>query len=77
MIVGSQCESTCDRRLINVFCSHLTKRCECEKNYPVKIGNYVKDFVTAQLWQQGMRFYQIKIILFTPHVFVDPLLKNI
>lgn len=48
MILGSHCESTCDRRLINVFCNPQTKKCECEKNYPVKLGNYA-NCVTAHL----------------------------
>ena len=38
MLVGSRCEFTCDKRLHHVFCSLNTNRCECEKNYPVKIG---------------------------------------
>lgn len=37
-IVGGGCEFTCDKRLHHVFCSPITNKCECEKNYPVKIG---------------------------------------
>lgn len=40
MVVGGRCESACDTRLINVFCNPQTKKCECEKNNPVKLGNY-------------------------------------
>lgn len=38
MLVGSNCVSSCDKRLVNVFCNSLSKKCECEKNYPLKIG---------------------------------------
>lgn len=38
MLVGSRCEFTCDKRLHHVFCSLISNKCECEKNYPVKIG---------------------------------------
>jgi hypothetical protein len=40
MLVGSHCDSTCDKRLINVFCNPISKKCECLKNYSVKIGKY-------------------------------------
>lgn len=36
--VGSRCEFTCDKRLHHVFCNPISNKCECEKNYPVKIG---------------------------------------
>lgn len=38
MIVGSHCDSTCDTRLHHVFCNLHSNKCECEKNYPVKLG---------------------------------------
>ncbi|KAL7047203.1 hypothetical protein ACKWTF_002826 [Chironomus riparius] len=38
MMVGSHCEYTCDKRLRHVFCNPRSKKCECEKNYPVSIG---------------------------------------
>lgn len=47
MILGSHCESSCDKRLVNVFCNPLTKKCECEKNYPVKIGKYLHTTTTS------------------------------
>jgi hypothetical protein len=40
MLVGSHCDLTCDKRLINVFCNPISKKCECLKNYSVKIGKY-------------------------------------
>jgi hypothetical protein len=36
--VGSRCEFTCDKRLHHVFCNPISNKCDCEKNYPVKIG---------------------------------------
>lgn len=38
MLVGSRCEFTCDKRLHHVFCNPISSKCECMKNYPVKIG---------------------------------------
>jgi hypothetical protein len=38
MLVGGRCEFTCDKRLNHVFCNPISSKCECEKNYPVKIG---------------------------------------
>lgn len=38
LLVGSRCEFTCDKRLHHVFCNPISNKCECEKNYPVKIG---------------------------------------
>lgn len=38
LMVGSRCEFTCDKRLHHVFCNPISSKCECEKNYPVKIG---------------------------------------
>lgn len=50
MLVGSRCEFTCDKRLHHVFCNPISNKCECQKNYPVKIGGSsvslnVKDFL--------------------------------
>lgn len=38
LVVGGRCEFTCDKRLHHVFCNPISNKCECEKNYPVKIG---------------------------------------
>ncbi|KAG5678623.1 hypothetical protein PVAND_008280 [Polypedilum vanderplanki] len=35
MIVGSNCEFSCDKRLHHVFCNPLSNKCECEKSYSV------------------------------------------
>lgn len=47
LLVGSRCEFTCDKRLHHVYCNPNTDRCECEKKYPVKIGQWwVEQFKT-------------------------------
>lgn len=38
LLVGGRCEFTCDKRLHHVFCNPISSKCECEKNYPVKLG---------------------------------------
>lgn len=42
LLVGSRCEFTCDKRLHHVYCNPNTDRCECDKKYPVKIGQWMK-----------------------------------
>ncbi|KAJ4450341.1 hypothetical protein ANN_01761 [Periplaneta americana] len=36
--LGAPCELTCDSDLPHVFCDQITRHCECEKKYPVKLG---------------------------------------
>lgn len=42
-LVGSSCEFTCDKRLHHVYCNPNTNRCECEKKYPVKLGQLIEE----------------------------------
>lgn len=49
MLVGSRCEFTCDKRLHHVFCNPLSSKCECQKNYPVKIGEFSLSSVSLVL----------------------------
>lgn len=48
LLVGSRCEFTCDKRLHHVFCNPISSKCECEKNYPVKIGRSSMSLNTSQ-----------------------------
>ncbi|GFG35572.1 hypothetical protein Cfor_00065 [Coptotermes formosanus] len=36
--LGAPCDVTCDPDLPHVFCDQITRHCECDKKYPVKLG---------------------------------------
>lgn len=37
--LGAPCEDSCSPKLHHVYCNPARKLCECEKNYPVKMGS--------------------------------------
>ncbi|CAG2053857.1 unnamed protein product [Timema podura] len=39
MYLGSPCELTCNNKLPHVFCDQISRHCECEKKYPVRLGD--------------------------------------
>ncbi|XP_022237456.1 uncharacterized protein LOC111084978 [Limulus polyphemus] len=49
--VGEPCENTCSNNLHNIYCNLTTKRCECLKEYPVRVKR--KGCVKgARLWEK-------------------------
>ncbi|XP_063216649.1 uncharacterized protein LOC134527680 [Bacillus rossius redtenbacheri] len=38
--VGAPCQDSCDSSLPHVFCDHMTGLCECEKKFPVRLGEH-------------------------------------
>ncbi|XP_022238481.1 uncharacterized protein LOC106456974 isoform X1 [Limulus polyphemus] len=48
--VGDLCENTCHDISRHIFCNMTSKRCECQKEFPININN--KDCVkAARLWE--------------------------
>ncbi|KAH0822022.1 hypothetical protein GEV33_000769 [Tenebrio molitor] len=38
--LGAPCETSCHAKLLHVYCNPASGKCECEKNYPVKLNPY-------------------------------------
>lgn len=38
--LGASCETSCHAKLLHVYCNPASGKCECEKNYPVKLNPY-------------------------------------
>ncbi|KAJ8978213.1 hypothetical protein NQ317_002033 [Molorchus minor] len=39
LYVGAACDVTCHPKLSHAYCNSVSKTCECEKKYPVKLNN--------------------------------------
>ncbi|XP_022919806.1 uncharacterized protein [Onthophagus taurus] len=50
--VGAPCDETCYSKLQHVFCNQITKLCECEKKYPVKLNPYTGCSKPTKLGEQ-------------------------